>query len=139
MRGVLKQLPMKADIRYHTASAFRPVLESQLAVLPALPLHPAMFSFGNNSSLKDNPEFRTCHKIAREIMQDGFLISGECLLIKMPMDTGAELLDEMPEWDGLMEGPSVRPGSLCYIKGSARMVTLLTVLSIIMEDGMDIR
>jgi hypothetical protein len=134
--GLLEMLPLDGTVTYHAGALMPAVLEADMALQPALLLHPAMFSFHSQSSLKGHPLLNTCSRLAEEILLDGFITGSEPLLVKAVPDLVQEV-----EWGcdftWGQPGPAARllPQSVACVKGSARVSTVLCLLSLVLEDS----
>ena len=97
-------------------------------------VHISVFSFDEKASFKV-PEASTSTKLLDEYLVDGFVTSSEPLLVK----TNAGLvIAELPVlWQGGVEQP-LKHLSLGYLKGQARVLTVLAVLSLCLENGVDL-
>ena len=70
--------------------------------------------------------------LAAELLADGFVTSGDPLLVSQP-----ELSAKFTfAWNG-SEMPMLQAQSVGYAKGQARALTLLTILSILIQDEID--
>lgn len=135
--GLLEMLPLDSTVVYHAALQLPAVQEADMAMQKPLLLHPAMFSYHSQSTLKGHPQQNTCCRLAEEILQDGFATGSEPLLVKaIP-----ELVKEIEWGPGLTWGHPAGPGmavlppqSLACVKGSARVSTVLCLLSLVLED-----
>ena len=96
-------------------------------------IHIAMFSFSEHASAKSAPEMLVTMKLVEQVVLDGFITLMDELKITMPH---ALLQDALPS-------PTSPPGTLGaqtigYIKGQARMNMLLCLLSLVLDDGVDL-
>ena len=98
-------------------------------------LHPTQFDWSDDSSIKPHPDAKTVLSLTERIMAEGFQSADEVLLVKA---AGADILPVHAF------GPPIPPSTpssvplgaftMGYIKGSARMNTLLTILSFFYID-----
>ena len=128
-------LPLREDTQYHTNKTLHTVAsERVLQDHKAMIFHISSFSFQKQSSVKPDPEALTCIKICERLVHEGFLSAEEPLWV-------APLAGIDPPNLHSVHGSSadtLPPMSVGYIKGSARMNTLLTILSFFADDQMDL-
>ena len=136
--GLLQLVPPDPAILYHESQHIPEILESEMGTHHPLILHPAMFSFANCASVKGPPESNVVEKLVDQIVMDGFASTLDRLLI-----TPVATIVSFP----FQFGPPVKPVdgsdaigafSLGYVKGQARMHTLLCILSLAIEDNIDL-
>ena len=84
-------------------------------------LHPSVFAWGGNASVKCKPELYTSLRLLHEYLVSGFLTNTDPLHIN-------ELRVSAEQYN-------LGPHSVGYIKGQARMTTLLCILSQVMETN----
>ena len=84
-------------------------------------LHPTKFEFSDDASLKSLPEVNTSLRLAEEILVGGFLSHSEPVQIKVLFPDAAALAIH----------------SVGYVKGQARVCTLIALMSHIMDSGLD--
>ena len=74
-----------------------------------------------------------------EIMQDGFVTSGDPLLVVRSHELELRVRNMDAPW---ASGPGqldiLLPFGMGYMKGKARMFTLLTILSLVVDDQVDL-
>jgi len=73
-------------------------------------------------------------KLTEEVCRDGFVTSGDYLLITNPAQSTHD--DTMPP--SALPESGIPPFSLCYVKGSSRVTTLLCILSLCIDDNINI-
>ena len=131
---IMQQLPPKDDIAYHNDKNLTEVeSEHDIAGHRPMCLHPAMFSFHEKSSLKGHPEGATCEKLCDQILIDGFVSSGDDLLVA-PLQQ-VTLVDFPSAFQNpTPTDPSMVAFSVGYVKGSARMSTLLAIISMVSDE-----
>lgn len=88
-------------------------------------LHPKSFNFDVSASTKTAPELNIALRLLEEILLDGFLTETEPLHI-CPL--------VVPE-----EGAAVQAQTIGYIKGQARMLTCLALLSYLTDEGVNVK
>ena len=90
-------------------------------------LHPVHFAFGPTASMKALPEMNVALRLAEEMLLDGFLSQTEPVQIAVVV---------VP--DGEMAESPLPIQSIGYVKGQARVCTLLGLLSIMMDANVDV-
>ena len=95
-----------------------------------------MFSFSEHASAKPAPEMLVANKLVEQIVLDGFITVMDELKITMPH----ALLQDLAAPNAAPNTPEGPAGaqSIGYIKGQARMNSLLCLLSLVLEDGVDL-
>lgn len=74
-----------------------------------------------------------------EILQDGFVTSGDPLLVVRNHELEYRMRNMDAPWAaGPGQLDSLLPFALGYMKGKARMFTLLTILSLVVDDQVDL-
>ena len=132
---IMQQLPPRADIAYHNDKNLTEVVsEHDIAGHRPMCLHPAMFSFHEKSSLKGHPEGATCEKLCDQILIDGFVSSGDDLLVAPLQQVTLVDFPSAFQTPTPTENPSMVPFSVGYVKGSARMSTLLAIISMVSDE-----
>ena len=108
--------------------------EEEKSRVGAFLLHISAFSFLPTASLKLPPGSDVANKLAEEIMLDGFVTSGEPVLVTLPEQLHNSAL--APPWVSDTPGSQVLMAqSVGYAKGQARMGTLLAMLGLCFEDA----
>ena len=116
--------PEKDDLLYHHSAVVPVVKESELASFPATVLHVAALGFGKDCTLKPAPGKELFGQVVEQYLQDGFLTSGEPLLVVQSRDPKS--FEGFPT---LWSDPDVLPTfSLAYLKGFARATSALALL-----------
>ena len=117
--ALMTLFPPRENITYQEKG---PIPKSENTVggkMESFCLHPALFAWGDDSSVKSRPEICTSLRLLQEYLMDGFLTNAEPLHI-------TELMVSAEEYNlGLC--------SIGYIKGQARMTTLLCILSRVID------
>ena len=135
--ALLLQLPPAEDIAYHCTQALCEVAsEADLASTSPMAFHPTLFSFVRQSSLKGDPESAVCEKLCEQIMADGFITSGDEFLVAPLQGVGLPSIKSAFTSPG---GASVVPFSIGYVKGSARMTTVLAIVAMCIDDGISVK
>ena len=57
-------------------------------------MHPATFSYSPMASVKGPAEWDVVEKLVDEILRDGFITSGDPILLNLSHDSGIELFPE---------------------------------------------
>ena len=104
------------------------------SLTPANIVHPACFAFtGEELSVKPAPDLSTSLRLADEILRDGFVTSGEPILVTQP----ASLRNGSIRCPWTHVGDMI-PQCLGYLKGQARMTTVLAIVSMCMDKEIDL-
>ncbi len=93
----------------------------------------AAFGWGADRSVRGAPERGVAKKLAAELVKDGFVSSGEPVLIHL--DKTSEVVTSSgvkPPWVG-----TLRPLSVGYLKGQARALTLLCAVAYYLDNWED--
>lgn len=123
------RFPTVPTLTYHDTYPL-PITVASGGCDPCAPLclHPALFAFGDHASVKSLPELNVAVRLLEEVLLDGFLSQTEPLQVTV---IGAPCLPD--------KAVSPLPiQSIGYIKGQARMCTLLGLLSCIMDSNVDV-
>lgn len=110
---------------HHGLRTARPVL-CQEASAEIVVLHVMSFCFSDTASNKMPPGLNLTMSIAEEIVTDGFITSNIPLRITQ-LDDGLD-----PHFASNYD---LKAQSIGYSKGQARTLTLLAILSILIQDG----
>ena len=78
---MIKALPPQQEVVYHMSTGLQEAASLDLGTRPPLALHPCMFNFGPDCSVKPCPEMGISKRLVEEILQDGFISSAEPLLV----------------------------------------------------------
>ena len=95
----------------------------------------AAFGWGADCSVRRPPERGTAKRLAAKLMKDGFVSSGEAVLIHL--NTTSEVATSVtvtPPWEG-----TLRPLSVGYMKGQARVLTLLCAVTYYLDHWAEIQ
>ena len=108
------------------------------AAAPSTIVHVAALGIDKCSSSYGFPMATTCEQIAEEILTDGFLTSGEPLLV---MKKATEDLngDVAAPWSGCGGVGPLQPFSLSFVKGRARAATAFAILSLVVDEDIDLK
>ena len=106
-------------------------------VQPMIKLPLGSFSFQAESSLKPDPDHQLASELATRFLREGFITVSEPLQVmqtseclKLATETGL-----VAPWANM---GALVPFSIGYLKGKARVHTLLALLSIMMDNKVDI-
>ena len=133
-KGLVKLLPFDPQQNYWTAGPLEALQEHEMAEKRPLVMHPATFAFHNESSIKGHPEENVCLKLVAEYAHDGFLSATDPVFVKQAQCQDGDFLKDLGLWVGPPGHGPVVPQSIGYQKGSARVVTLLALLSFCVAD-----
>lgn len=112
--------------------------------------HPACFAFSKSSSLKPPPLAHTCKKLMDEILVNGFLTSTDVIQAKeisemlYSTNRSPETIHPVStthtcgKMDGELCAQKIQCGGVGYVKGASRTTTLLCLLSMFIEDDVDL-
>lgn len=119
---------------YHFTVDLPQTTEEEKSRVGAFRLHVGAFSFLPAASLKLPLGGDVANKLAEEIMLDGFVTSGEPLLVTLPEQLRNSAL--APPWrPDDPRSQVLMAQSVGYAKGQARMGTLLAMLGLCFEDS----
>ena len=125
---------------YHAAQELEEVRsEAELSMHRPMKMHPTMFAWSTRSSVKGDPESATCVKLCEHIVQDGFLTSGEELWVAPMQGLEPEFHTLKSAFRNSSHESSIAPFSIGYLKGSARMNTLLVIMTFFIDDHVPVR
>ena len=103
-----------------------------------LTFHPAQMAFGDKASLKGAPDGRIAIQLCEQYLKDGFVSAGDPIMVlTVDIDDSAELFGPPVKAVG-QNVASLTAFPVEYVKGSARTQTLLALLSILLNDDIDI-
>ena len=137
--------PMLQDTVYQTDNNVPLVTEAELSERTALVVHISNLSFEERASTKQPPGREVCMKLVNEMCCDGFISSGDPLLLTKPQGLMTHVAPWCKEVQKEILGETVTvqepenqlpAQSLGHYKSQARSVTLLALVSLCMEDGM---
>ncbi len=138
---LVDMFPLSEAVDYNTCASL-PVVEASMlsSVLPRK-LHITMLSFSDICSVKNDPESETAMLLLDEYLSDGFLTSGDALiLIQNDMLTEeAAALELKAPWTSGRAGDTLVPHSVGYVKGRARTATLFAYLSMVIDEEVNLR
>ena len=125
--------PPSDSINYKfDAREFQAVPESELSSTPAIKVHLACFSFHPDASIKQAPGKDHTLRLADQILTEGFITSGDPLLLLLP--DSENLHGCTPTWTCPGSSTPVEAQSIGYHKAQSRMLSLLSILSVCYED-----
>ena len=87
---------------------------------------------------KGNPEGCTCIRLCEQFVQDGFITASEPLWVNVVQCVDLPAFPSAFKPDNESE-PAMKPFSLGYIKGSARVTTLLAIISLFLDDEVSLQ
>jgi len=130
---LIDTFPMKDDVYYHCCNTLAWV-ENEDALGSSTPsvFHLISFAWQKGCSLKPSPGFVTCDLLLEQILCDGFVTSGEPLMICQPASFQSSIFTDIESqlsqtWSG--PTPLLKVHSLGFIKGQARMQVLYSILA----------
>ena len=123
------------DSHFYTETAELPaVTEQEMAMQPPFVVHVGKLGFDICCSLKPFPGNDVGNALVEQYTQDGFLTSGDPLLVLQP----SELLTHMMGEDD-SHSRQLAPFSLGYLKGMARTGSLHALLIVCWKNDLDIK
>jgi len=137
-RCLIATFPLRDDTLYQLSANVQALTETEIGGEGPLALHPSLFSFGDDCSVKPPLDMAISKRLVEEILQDGFMTSTEPILVFQLMDpwppTAADALKEASaSW--MVNGPIMPLFVFGQCKGQARILNLLMLLAIIFEDA----
>jgi hypothetical protein len=129
--------PERDDLLYHYGRDLPPVEEGDIGMTPATIVHVAALGFDADCSLKPPPGKELFRQLSEHMLQDGFLTTGEPLLVVQSHEPAISLNAPWPSPGG--SGPGLVAASLGYLKGMARSVTALLLVHRAWRLGLDMR
>jgi hypothetical protein len=128
--------PEQDDTCYHHDKRIPPVLAKDTAQTPPLCLHVSTLGMSKECSLKPPPGSDVFYSLADQYLCDGFLTSGEPLLVLQ----STEVEGSAALWDPSMAGgAALGTFTVCYLKGMARAASLLALLHYCWKNDKDIK
>ena len=146
-RWMLEKFPMRQDVLYQLDDQVPHMIEDEIGGERPIALHPCYFSFSEDCSVKPSPEMDTSRRLVEEILHHGFITSSEPVLaFKMEKpwpptakdDYHKNILEQVAPGSTLHLPKVIEPFSFGQIKGQARCINLLLVLSVLFEDAPDL-
>lgn len=132
----IKELPLEPGTQYVASAPMQTVAPQDFSKSVAHVFHPLQFSFSDASSLKGHPDAKTTLLLTESILADGFITAGDTLLVHCtPVDSGFAVGEVVPAPPGTQPISAL---SIAYVKGSARMNTLLCILATLINDRISI-
>ena len=140
-------LPPVMDKTYCHDWPLPAIREEDMASTPALVVHLSVLGYDLACTTKHPPLAETCRKIMEEVLVDGFVTASEPLKV---MSLGTHDVDFLPSsseghlhaaWQdqaATVPDMTIPSASLGYVKGMARATTILALLYILIEDGVDL-
>ena len=139
---LFKWLPEQDDTIYHHKLVIPAVDEEKRSEVGCICFHIAALGYCESCTTKPPPFEDVADELVDEIFKDGFVTSGDPLLVQQPPELkptaenpngiGFEKL-----WDGDQNG-TLPPHSLGYVKGMARSCTILTILHLAHSHSHDL-
>ena len=125
--AIVQLLPMSEDVTYHLGGAM-PVDNFNL--------HLAYFSFHNLASKKSPPGEALTMDLVDQYLTDGFRTIGDPIKVSRDCLTNDFVGSFNPTWatPGAPPDP-LKAQSVMYVKGQARVLTALALVSLLIEDG----
>ena len=127
------------------ASIYHQCWKNEFGSTPATVVHAAALGFDSDCSLKPPPGRDLFKQLSEHILQDGFLTSGEPLLVVQSRpepegpDGASHATTLKAPWPSQGPGPSLAATSLGYLKGMARVTTTLVIIHRAWKLNLDMR
>ena len=128
---LLETWPERPDICYHHDQVVPSVLEDELAQSPPLAIHVSSFSWTDGCGVKPAPGRDLALGLMAMYLKDGFITSGDVILMAQPL--AVEKAAGLPSLWGSEES-ALKPFSLGYLKGRARLTSLFALLLSVFEE-----
>ena len=97
--------------------------------------HLAQIDFSEQASFRGPPALRTCCLLADEILTDGFVTKGDPLLVTCKQYLKGSIDNVTAPWPAQDQGKPTMPAfSMGFVKGMARICTLHTLVTLILDD-----
>ena len=130
--------PEMDDQYYHHSEKIPPVSAADLGTTPPVCLHVSALGFDKACSFKPPPGRALFMQLLEQYLTDGFVSQGEPLMIVQSRGTG--LPDNHCPWssDGDNQGP-LPCFSVGYLKGMARVTTLMCLLHYCWKSNIDLQ
>lgn len=125
---LVKHYPLKDTVSYVTDLNIPTVEQSEMSTKLPLVYHLSSFSFEEGASTKMPPGELVTLQLADEISTDGFITSGDPLLLSKPHL-------QHPMTDTWVNGGALLVQGIGYVKGQARVSVLLSMVSMALEEG----
>ena len=107
--------------------------EEMLAQTPPSAFHISAFAFDDRSSMKPGPGKDLALTLAEHFLKDGFLTSGEPILAQQK---AIDPLHQVQKpWNQPAVGEGLHPFSVAFIKGRARITSLMALLYTMFDGG----
>lgn len=125
LNSVLDLFPYSDIVMYHTEKDIPEIREDEKSSKTSQVLHISCFAWEGKVSIKRGPGKKLACDIAGRVLNEGFVTSGEPLLITCAVE-------------GIQhDNPAkLNAQSIGYSKGFARMSTLLALIALMIKDGM---
>jgi hypothetical protein len=127
---LLREFPMQDTHKYVSSLDIPAISKDKLGQHTPSIYHMASFSFHEDASTKMPPGEHLTLALVAEYLTDGFLSSGEPLLLSVPPTPMPNSFSDKWVTDGtfLVQG-------IGYVKGQARMLVLLAMMGLLIEDS----
>lgn len=127
------EFPEKPDVMYQHSKEFAGVAEDMLAQTPPSAFHLCAFAFDDRCSMKPPPGKEAAVTMAEHILKYGFVTSGDPILAQhVPADSMTQM---KAPWEKPCEGELLEPFSVAFVKGRARITTVLSLLWVMFDGG----
>ena len=134
--ALMELLPLDDTVVYQASANMKQLEEKEISMNLPLAFHPAQFAFDEFCSLKPPPEAHVANLLAEQIVMDGFSTATEPLMLapyqSIPQHFGPPICADTREL-------SIDAFSITYIKGCARLTALLAMLSLFVDDRVNLR
>lgn len=134
MQWLWLEFPEKPDVYYQHSKDITGVSEEMLAQTPPSAYRLRAFAWDDRCSLKPAPGRDHAMTLVEHFLKHGFVTSGDPILAQHaavePMKKGL-----LAPWDKPDHGDCLAPFSLAFIKGRARITSLLALLWVMFDGG----
>ena len=128
--------PEHDDVFYHHGAEIPPVAESDIGTTTPTPLQMTALGFDADSSHKPSPGMALFSVLMEQILRDGFITSSEPLLVLQSRP--AENIPLLPTYGNSGDAVKLPTFSVSYLKGYARVCSLMAILHALWKNGVDV-
>ena len=128
--------PEKDEVFYHHSAEIPPVAENDIGTTAPTALHLTALGFDTDASHKPPPGMSLFSMLMEQILRDGFITSSEPLLVLQSRP--AETIPLLPAYGHYGGDMKLKTFSVSYMKGCARVSTLMAILHALWKNGVDL-
>lgn len=131
-----KEFPERADVLYQHSTSFQGVAEDLLAQTPPSAFHICAFAFDDRCSMKPAPGWEQSLTLAELFLKEGFITSGDPILAQHKVADPQSMAFKAP-WEKPVGAECLMPFSVPFIKGRARVTSLMALLYVLFDGGVN--